>query len=165
MLQKKICMLGANAVGKTSLVRHFVHTHFSDRYLTTIGVLIEKKIVRANDAEVELILWDLNGEDAFQKVQISQLRGMSGYFLVVDGTRPHTLEDALALNQRVTGTAAKVPALLVINKADLADQWEIGPDRQAQLAESGWEIFRTSAKTGAQVEEAFSRLTTKMLGK
>jgi putative ribosome biogenesis GTPase RsgA len=52
-----------------------------------------------------------------------------------------------------------------LNKADLADQWEITKDRQAQLAAQGWEILLTSAKTGQNVEEAFQRLTSKMLGK
>jgi small GTP-binding protein len=164
MLEKKICMLGTNAVGKTSLVRRFVHTHFSETYLSNIGVLLEKKSVHTNGVDIGLVLWDLNGEDRFQKVQFSQLRGMSGYFLVVDGTRHHTLDDALALNERVEATA-KVQALLIINKADLTDKWEIGADRQAQLAEKGWEIFLTSAKTGRNVEAAFLRLASKMLGK
>ena len=164
MLQKKICMLGTNAVGKTSLVRRFVHTHFSETYISNIGVMLEKKPVRANGVDVDLLLWDLYGEDKFQKVQFSQLRGMAGYFLVVDGTRLHTLDDALALNERVASTA-KVPALLIFNKADLTDQWEIGADRQAQLTEKGWEIFLTSAKTGQNVEAAFLRLAAKMLVK
>jgi len=47
----------------------------------------------------------------------------------------------------------------------LADQWEIGDDRLAQLTQGGWEIMRTSAKTGENVDAAFSRLTLKMLGK
>ncbi len=90
---------------------------------------------------------------------------MFGYLLVVDGTRRNTLDEALALNQRVIDTGLKVPAVLLVNKADLADQWEIGDDRLAQLTQSGWEIMRTSAKTGENVDAAFSRLTLKMLGK
>lgn len=165
MISKKICMLGTNAVGKTSLVQQFVHTHFSPTYVSNIGLMLEKRVVSANGVDVELLLWDLYGEDRFQKIQISQLRGMSGYLLVVDGTRLHTLDDALALNERVTATGIKAPGLLVINKVDLADEWEVGTDRQAQLAESGWEIFRTSAKTGENVKEAFLRLAVMMLGK
>jgi small GTP-binding protein len=165
MIQKKICMLGTNSVGKTSLVSQFVHTHFSDKYVSNIGVMLEKKTLRANNTDVELLLWDLYGEDKFQKVMTSQLRGMSGYFLVVDGTRLHTLDDALALNERISLTTSKVPSLLLLNKADLADQWEIPKDRQEQLAAQGWEILLTSAKTGLNVEEAFQRLALKMLAK
>lgn len=166
MLEKKICMLGTLAVGKTSLVRRFIEGIYSEGYQTSIGVKVDKKVVReAGQQEVTLVLWDIYGEDRFQKVQPSYWRGMFGYLLVVDGTRRNTLDEALALNQRVIDTGLKVPAVLLVNKADLADQWEIGDDRLAQLTQSGWEIMRTSAKTGENVDAAFSRLTLKMLGK
>jgi small GTP-binding protein len=165
MLEKKICMLGTLAVGKTSLVRRFIEGIYSEGYQTSIGVKVDKKSVREAGQEVKLVLWDIFGEDRFQKVQASYWRGMFGYLLVVDGTRRNTLDEALALNRRVTDTGLKVPAILLVNKADLADQWEIGDDRLAQLTQGGWEIMRTSARTGENVDAAFSRLTSKMLGK
>lgn len=165
MLEKKICMLGTLAVGKTSLVRRFIEGIYSEDYQTSIGVKVDKKSVRESGQEVKLVLWDIFGEDRFQKVQASYWRGMFGYLLVVDGTRRNTLDEALALNQRITDTGLKVPAILLVNKADLADQWEIDDGRLAQLTQSSWEIMRTSAKTGENVDAAFSRLTLKMLGK
>jgi small GTP-binding protein len=165
MLQKKVCMLGSFSVGKTSLVRRFVESIFSEQYHTTIGVKVDKKVVRAEGRDVTLVLWDIHGEDAFQKVQISYLRGMSGYLLVADGTRRQTLEDALALSTRITETMGKIPAVLVLNKCDLTTQWEIEPDREARLAADGWKAFRSSAKTGESVEQVFSQLTLAMLRK
>jgi small GTP-binding protein len=165
MLQKKVCMLGSFSVGKTSLVRRFVESIFSEQYHTTIGVKVDKKVVSAEDRDVTLVLWDVHGEDTLQKVQISYLRGMSGYLLVADGTRQQTLDDALALATRVTETMGKIPAVLVLNKCDLTSQWEIETDCGARLASDGWKIFRTSAKTGESVEEAFSELTLAMLRK
>jgi small GTP-binding protein len=165
MLQKKVCMLGSFSVGKTSLVRRFVESIFSEHYHTTIGVKVDKKVVSAKDRDVTLVLWDVHGEDILQKVQISYLRGMSGYLLVADGTRRQTLDDALALAARITETMGIIPAVLVVNKCDLTSQWEIEPDRVARLAGDGWKIFRTSAKTGESVEEAFSELTLAMLSK
>jgi hypothetical protein len=163
MLQKKICMLGSFSVGKTSLVRRFVESIFSDAYQTTIGVKIDKKVVRAGDEDVTLVLWDIHGEDVYQKIRMSYLRGMSGYLLVVDGTRRQTLDDALALNERVIQEAGKVPAVLVLNKSDLTEKWEIDAARESELTAAGWTMLRTSAKTGASVEEVFSKLTTAML--
>ena len=165
MLQKKVCMLGTFSVGKTSLVRRFVESIFSEAYQTTIGVKVDKKVVRVDGQDVTLVLWDIYGEDIFQKLQISYLRGMSGYLLVVDGTRRPTLDDALALSNRVNETMGKIPAVLVLNKSDLKDQWEIEPEREAKLAESGWSIFRSSAKTGEHVEDVFSALARAMLRK
>lgn len=163
MFQKKICMLGSFSVGKTSLVRRFVESIFSDAYQTSIGVKIEKKVVRSGNEDVTLVLWDIHGEDVYQKIRLSYLRGMSGYLLVVDGTRRQTLEDALALNERVIQEAGKVPAVLVFNKSDLAEKWEIDSARESELTAAGWNILHTSAKTGDLVEEVFSKLTAAML--
>jgi small GTP-binding protein len=163
MLQKKICMLGSFSVGKTSLVRRFVESIFSEAYQTSIGVKVDKKVVRANDEDVTLVLWDIHGEDVYQKIRMSYLRGMSGYLLVIDGTRRQTLDDALALNERVIQEAGKVPAILVFNKSDLADKWEIDSTRESELTAAGWSIVRTSAKTGDSVEDVFSKLAAAML--
>jgi hypothetical protein len=163
MLQKKICMLGSFSVGKTSLVRRFVESIFSDVYQTSIGVKVDKKVVRAGEEEVNLVLWDIQGEDVYQKIRLAYLRGMSGYLLVVDGTRRRTLDDALALNERVIQEAGKVPAVLVFNKSDLHEKWEIDAARESELTAAGWNIIRTSAKTGDSVEEVFSKLTAAML--
>lgn len=163
MIQKKICMLGGFAVGKTSLVSRFVHSIFSDKYLTTVGVKIEKKSVDLPDAKVDLIVWDLYGEDDFQKVRMSYLRGASGYLLVADGTRRATLETALSLHESAQRTVGRVPFLLVANKADLAAEWELDENSLAALGERGWRILRTSAKTGAGVEDAFATLARDML--
>src|SRR4029453_515125 len=95
MIQKKICMIGAYAVGKTSLVTRFVESIFSTKYLTTVGVKINKKTITLDGKEITLILWDLHGEDEFQKLRLSYLRGSSGYILVADGTRRDTLEKVI----------------------------------------------------------------------
>jgi small GTP-binding protein len=163
MLQKKICMLGSFSVGKTSLVRRFVESIFSEAYQTSIGVKVDKKVVRVNDEDVTLVLWDIHGEDVYQKIRMSYLRGMSGYLLVVDGTRRQTLDDALALNDRVIQEAGKVPAILVFNKSDLVDKWEIDSTRESELIAAGWNVVRTSAKTGDSVEDVFSKLAAALI--
>jgi small GTP-binding protein len=163
MIQKKICMVGAFATGKTSLVSQFVYSIFSEKYQTTVGVKIDKKTIRFQDKEVKLILWDLYGEDEFQKVRMSYLRGSSGYLLVADGTRHHTLEKALNLKQRVEETIGKVPCILVLNKWDLADEWEIENSKIEQLTQQSWTVLKTSAKTGLNVEEIFQNLASKIL--
>jgi small GTP-binding protein len=165
MLVKKVCLLGSSAVGKTSLFRRFIQRIYeSDVYKTTVGVTVDKKSIQVDGQDMTLVLWDIHGDDPFEKIRVSALRGMFGYLLVADGTRRHTLEAALALNNRVTETMGKIPCVLVLNKCDLADQWEIEADREAALASSGWTILRTSAKTGESVDEAFTKLAAAMLG-
>jgi small GTP-binding protein len=164
MIQKKICMLGSFSVGKTSLVARFVSSVFSDKYLTTVGVKIDKKTVTLDGAEVTLMLWDIYGEDDFQKLRMSYLRGASGYLLVVDGTRRATLDIALQVQRTVREQVGAMPFILCLNKADLRDQWEIDLDVVAARArDDGWDVIETSAKLGIGVEEAFTRLTARML--
>ena len=163
MKRKKICMLGAFAVGKTSLVSRFVHSIFSDKYQTTVGVKIDKKNVAVDGEEVTLVVWDIYGEDAFQKVKPTFLRGSSGFLLVVDGTRPGTLEEAKLLRDRAREAAGDVPFLLLVNKSDLVGELEPG---DSALAEEFGDmpVLRTSAKTGEGVEDAFVVITRAMLG-
>jgi small GTP-binding protein len=161
-MQKKICMLGAFAVGKTSLVARFVRSLFADRYLTTVGVKVDKKIVTIEGDEVTLMLWDLYGQDDFQSVRTSYLRGASGYLLVADGTRHQTVEVARSLQKTAQGVLGSVPFVFVLNKSDLEAEWQVDERALLRIAEQGWPIIRTSAKTGAGVEDAFLRLARDM---
>lgn len=163
MIQRKLCMLGAYAVGKTSLVRRYVHSMFSEQYLTTVGVKIDKKVLAHRGAEVALLLWDLYGEDEFQRVQMTYLKGSAGLLLVADGTRPPTLDKAIEMREKARATVGDVPFLLLLNKCDLEQQWELPPRRLEVMQEQGWRILRVSAKTGEGVEQAFSALTTLMM--
>ena len=158
MLQKKICMLGGFGVGKTSLVARFVSSIFSDKYLTTVGVKVDKKTVELESGRMTLMLWDVYGQDEFQSVRDSYMRGASGYLLVVDGTRHATLETAIELQQQAKSVVGCVPFLLLLNKADLDRDWQIDQRALVKLAEQGWPVVKTSAKTGAGVDDAFTRL-------
>lgn len=156
-------MLGSFAVGKTSLVRRYVESIYSDVYQTTVGVKVDKKIVQQDATEVTLVLWDIYGEDEFQKMRWSYLRGSSGYLLVADGTRRATLEKALATEEKVREEVGEIPFIFVINKCDLAQEWQLDPTLEAQFAAKNWTVLRSSAKTGENVEEAFLQLTRKMV--
>lgn len=163
MIQKKVCMLGGFAVGKTSLVARFVSSIFSEKYLSTVGVKIDKKVVSIDGRDTMLLLWDIYGQDDFQTVQPAQLRGMAGYLLVVDGTRRATLDTARLLHEKAKTVAGDVPFVVVLNKSDLASSWEIDDVAFFKLVEQGWRVVKTSARTGDGVEHAFESLTRAML--
>ena len=163
MIKKKICLIGAFAVGKTSLVQQYLHSIFSEKYYTTVGVKIDKKCINVDDRSVDLIIWDLHGEDDFQSVRMSYLRGASGCLYVVDGTRKATLDVALDLHTRVQEAIGPVPSILAINKCDLDAQFEIDDQTMESLRQKAFHIILTSAKTGHRVESAFYKLALRML--
>jgi small GTP-binding protein len=163
MIQKKICMLGTFAVGKTSLVRRFVESIYSDKYHSTVGVKVDKKIVKVGEAETTLLLWDIEGTETEYELQKSYLRGASGYLLVADGTRQDTIYKALALQSRAEEVIGPVPFLLLLNKSDLSEMWQIDTREREALEQKNWKVIDTSAKTGQGVEAAFLALAEKML--
>ena len=165
MVQKKVCMLGSFSVGKTSLVRRFVESMFSDAYLTTVGVKIDKKPLQVDGNDLTLMLWDIYGEDDFQKMRMSYLRGASGFLLVVDGTRHASLDKVLSIKEEADKALGPVNSVLALNKCDLMEQWEIDAEKEKELHDRGWSIIRTSAKTGEGVEELFTTLARAMLRK
>ncbi len=163
MIKKKVCMLGAFAVGKTSLVKRYVESIFDERYQSTLGVKIDKKKVEIKGKEVHLLLWDIFGEDEFLKVRASYLRGASGCMIVVDITRHSTLGTALDLKRKAEEVCGDIPFIFVLNKTDIADSWEIDKHAVKKLFDKGGQIVKTSAKTGENVENAFLSLTEMML--
>ena len=164
MINKKICMLGALAVGKTSLVKQYVQSIFSDDYLSSVGVKVSKKPVTVDEREVNLMLWDLEGQDDYNTVNLAYVSGASGLLFVADGTRGETLSVALMLrNSALDILGHDTPHLLIVNKEDLKESWEITSKVFDSLTNSGIKVLMTSAKTGLNVEEAFNALASLMM--
>jgi len=163
MLQKKVCVLGAFGVGKTTLIRRFVESIFSEAYLTTVGVKVDKKTLTVGTESLTLILWDIAGQDEVNAVRMSYVRGAAGYLLVADGTRAETLTVARSIHARVVAEVGLLPFLLLLNKSDLHETWDISRDPVDVLEAEGWIVLRTSAKTGEGVEEAFQGLARRLV--
>jgi small GTP-binding protein len=163
-LQKKVALLGAPGVGKTSLVRRFVESMFDETYLTTIGVKVDKKLVTIGATDVQMMLWDVAGAEENFSVPMSYVRGSAGFLLVVDGTRPETLERGLDLVVEVDRALGPLPHILVLNKIDLTDTWRLDDAALAPAERPGRPIVRASAKTGEGVEAAFLELAQRLIG-
>ncbi len=136
-------------------MRQFVHTIFDEKYHSTIGVLIEKKEIPVGERIVNLMIWDVAGEEEFQEIPTSFIKGAAGCLIVADGTRPETLDTGEIIRERVRETLGDVPQILLVNKCDLEDQWAPPDDLRAFIA--------TSAKNGQGVEDAFSELAERVL--
>ena len=163
MIKKKIVMLGSFAVGKTSLVQRYVNSIFSEKYHTTIGVKIDQKSINVDGKEVNLLLWDIHGEDDYQKVKPTYLMGASACFIVIDGTRKDSLNVACSLCQMSKQTIPEASIIVLINKSDLKDEWDLDEEDMFKLNSEGYEVIETSAKTDTGVDEAFERITRLML--
>ncbi len=151
------------AVGKTSLVRRFVHSTFDERYLSTIGTGIsmrEVEIERGGTANiVKLILWDLSGAENYSSLTETYFRGLSGAMLVCDLTRRSTLESMRSHIAMVREINAEASIILLCNKSDQDYERKISVEQIESFGSSfGIEYYLTSAKSGHNVDLAFTSL-------
>jgi small GTP-binding protein len=159
VITKKICLLGEFAIGKTSLTARFVRQTFSKKYLTTVGVKIDSKLVELPGQEtVKLVIWDIAGSDTVTTVDTNYLRGTAAVLLVADGCRKSTLNSAMNLRRVVHDIVGECPMVIAINKVDLLRDWEIDEADITELQESGLQVYKTSAKSGENVEAVFQQL-------
>ena len=153
-------MVGAFGVGKTSLVRRFVHQQFDESYHTTLGVKIDTRIIDTIEIPVKMVLWDMEGADPFEAEKRplarirSYMKGAHGLILVADGTRPATVKTALGLYHDFCREFQFIPAIMLANKADLTTEWRFDdsvlPDRL--------NVYHTSALNGQNIDIAFTAL-------
>ncbi len=156
-IQKKVCLLGDFAVGKTSLVRRYVEGRFDDRYLTTVGVVVSRKTLSREDCSLNLLIWDLAGGRDFS--QSGYLLGISGALLVCDLSRDTTLAAYRTYAEQVRLINPHVKVVLLANKSDLVEERSVSDEQVNAVARDlRAPVLLTSAKTGENVEAAFRLL-------
>lgn len=159
----KLCLLGDGAVGKTSLVRRFVFDAFDDKYLMSFGTKVTKKVVDFDDVEVDLMIWDILGQKTQKTLHAAYYRGAAGALAVCDYTRPDTMQSLSSWVDGFVSVVGDMPITILVNKSDLDKAYSL--DDVKAFAESiGAAVLETSARTGENVEEAFSLMAKKMVG-
>ena len=163
-IQKKVCLVGDFAVGKTSLVRQYVEGRFDDRYLVTIGVKLTRKTLRRAGHVLNMILWDIAGQQDAGVAREDYLRGLAGAFIVCDLTRRETIESLDAYIQQIQAINTEAKIVLLANKYDLEEERQVSKDGlDGYGSTNGFKVFETSAKDGFQVEAAFEALADQFL--
>jgi len=169
MKRVKVCILGEVSVGKTSLVRRFVDRAFSDEYLSTVGVKISRKLVHIpepgsdREADLQLILWDLEGGHTWLEVSSTYLKGARGAIIVGDLTRPSTVSEIQAHISRFKEVNPDGNLVVALNKLDLRREGQATTDEARFEGANLLATIHTSAKTGKGVDELFMTLGTHLL--
>ncbi len=165
-ITQKICLVGDYGVGKTSLIRRFVERQFRDEYLSNVGVKISRKTLELAEANVRMLIWDLEGSTKFQTIVPTYLQAAMGAVIVVDLSRRETLERLREHIERFLSINPQGLIIISLNKSDLFDPLEVGElvdriqfkDQQQVLA-----TYATSAKTGQDVDLMFETLADQLI--
>ena len=164
-VKMKICLIGEEGVGKTSLIRRYVFSQFDEKYLRTVGTMVSKKIVQLGPIEgsrynLHMLVWDIMGRRDFmslyQEAYFSRARGI---LAVCDMTRPETLEALNEWMEGITSSVGEVPLIVLANKKDMSEHVRLEEDDILALCElHAAPYLLTSARTGENVEVAFSKM-------
>ena len=168
-ISKKICLIGDFSVGKTSLIRRFIEDIFSDKYLTTIGIKVSRKLVnlKSSDQEIDLVIWDIEGHTKFKPIMPNYLKGAAGAIIVGDLSRQETLDHIPNHLNLFFKTNPKGMAIVALNKCDMIDPEKLAKlielnkfeDKNSQIVST----IITSAKNNNNVDEVFVDLAASIV--
>ena len=169
----KAVLIGDGAVGKTSIRRNYLGEEFIEGHLATIGVDLATKRVLFNQDVVKFILWDLAGQPTFEKVRANYYHGCTGIILVYAVTDRESFDNASKwLVEAYKNMGPLPPTIIIGNKIDLrrlatsdcvtAEEGQAFAERFIEKLEVPAVFRETSAKTGENIDGAFTELLTMM---
>lgn len=154
-LTKKIILTGSFGVGKTSLFSRFIYSEFDEKYLTTIGVKVDRKTIHVDETKLNIMLWDIAGEVSQEKVPLSYFLGTGGVIYVFDLTRPMTYNNIKQEIDYLKNILPEATIRVIGNKKDLVTPAHI----ESVISNLSVECdMTTSAKTGENVEQLFQSM-------
>ncbi|MFX1450404.1 MAG: Rab family GTPase [Promethearchaeota archaeon] len=166
----KVIVLGDPAVGKTTLILRYVDRAFKKLYVPTIGVQTSTKLVKLEGSEdiyVELIIWDIAGQEKFNMLRKMFYAGADGCIFVYDVTNKLTFVNMAGWFKDVQQNLERDwVGIILANKIDLKGSRVIGPKAGQVIADkTGLDYLETSARTGQNIDILFELISKKILEK
>ena len=170
----KIIVVGNSGTGKTSFVNKWIKDTFDESYKATIVSEFSFKVIDYKDKSYKIQLWDLAGVD--QNICITKIfsKDSHGCIVVSDITNEKTLPECVKWKNTVDETTkfiddSNIPAILIRNKVDLLEENNDNDNDDENMIKEFCEknkflrCFKTSAKTGTNIEEAMNFLISNII--
>ena len=165
----KVILVGDGAVGKTSLIRRFVHNKFEKDYLMTLGSEITKYNATIDGNNVSLVIWDLAGQEGFKNIRQNFFTGTNAAIIVFSHEESEAGEKSLKnvpkWLEEIKKHVKSIPIMLFGNKIDLIDVDKLNvnmslPKSDHNLNKLANDLgflgyYKTSALSGENVHDAF----------
>ena len=141
-LEVKMILLGESGVGKTSIIRRYVHDKFNPNIPVSTAMCFVTKIIKKNNRKIRLNIWDTIGQERFRsisKIFLKDTRIVILVYSIVSEESFKNLEYWLNLykDNIDEGTILGIAA----NKSDLKLQKEVSEDTGKEFAKKNGGIF------------------------
>lgn len=161
----KLVVLGKSSVGKSSLIRKYLHGTFDEKTEATIGVSFTRKIIQTShgsDNAIKLDIWDTAGSERFSSFLPQYVKGASSLLICFDPLHPDIdyIQKAINSSNKINGTDTKI--FLVATKTDVIPKEHesltisnLLSMEYAAMENINKNIFQTSAKSGKGIDVLF----------
>ena len=155
-----LMLLGDGQVGKTSLILRLTGNQFNDSQLTTVGKesYVQQEVLHGY--ELKMKIWDTAGQERFKSMSVQVIKNSDAVILVyaINDRNSFKALDLWLRKLNETSDLTKKPIIIIGNKSDVEESKRQVTEAEGRLyAQSkGYHFYETSAKTGANVKEAFN---------
>lgn len=163
----KITVIGNGGVGKTSLIKKYTQGSFQKDYIKTLGAQFSKYDEQIEGDNCKLFFWDIAGQEEFNFMRPTFYKGSKAAIIVFSHVDGKSYEDITTWHADIKKHCGDLPIVLFGNKIDLVDDKNLDDEKVKKIAEeeSFLGYFKTSAKTGSGVYEAFQAIIKDLYNK
>jgi len=163
----KITVIGDGAVGKTSLIKKYTQGSFQKDYIKTLGAQFSKYDEEMGRDNCKLFFWDIAGQREFDFMRPTFYKGSKAAIIVFSHTDEDSFNHIMDWHEDIKKYTGDLPIVLFGNKTDLIDEDDLEDDKIIKIVEDrnflGY--YKTSAKTGSGVYEAFQAIIKTLYNK
>ncbi|MHA1234487.1 MAG: Rab family GTPase [Promethearchaeota archaeon] len=164
----KISIVGDGGVGKTSLIKKFTKGTFEKDYIRTIGAQFSRYDMKIDGDLINLIFWDIAGQDDFKFLHPLFYRESKGCIIVFSLEENELGEESFNhienWHNELKKYCSDIPVVIFANKVDLMEEANLIKTNIQEIVRKNDFLgyFLTSAKTGQGVHEAFKNIIEKL---
>lgn len=167
----KIVLIGNVSVGKSSIIRRFVHNDFNNSYLCTVGTeLFRKSLLIGENKQVNLFIWDTCGQERFRSVTRQYYHDTQAILLVFDLTNKKTFNNLNSWYEEALNYINNTNCLFFLlgNKWDETEKIVVESEEIKNFMKKNQKIkkfFEVSACNGHNIDLAFDKISRHLIMK